>query len=133
MVAREAKPLAPSAWLWARNATGARIRYAELLRRVVRVPDPCLDVHGEWLIRRLAPDCSRIELASLPRGRDESRLLWMMGWETANMHLGTPSQRRRILADLARRKNAWLAKAAGRMLEAVTRDWRKWCKIVRED
>ena len=133
MVAREAKPLAPSAWLWARNAPGSRIRYAELLRRIVRVPDPCLAVHGEWLIRRLAPDCSRIELASLPRARDESRLLWMMGWETANMHLGTPSQRRRILADLGRRKNAWLAKAAGRMLDAMTRDWRKWCKIVRDD
>jgi uncharacterized protein (DUF2252 family) len=133
LVAREAKPLAPSAWLWARNAEGARIRYMELVHRAVRVPDPCLAVHGRWLIRRLAPDSSRIELASLPRGHDENRLLWMMGWETANLHLGTPSQRRRVLADLARRKTTWLAKAADRMLEAVTRDWRKWCKITRED
>jgi len=133
MVAREAKPLAPSAWLWARNAPGSRIRYMELVQRAVRVPDPCLAVHGHWLIRRLAPDSSRIELASLPHGRDEGRLLWMMGWETANLHLGTPSQRRRVLADLSRRKAAWLAKAADRMLEAVTREWRKWCKIARDD
>ena len=133
MIAREAKPLAPSAWLWSRDTPGARIRYAEILQRAVRVPDPCLSVHGNWLIRRLAPDCSRIELASLPRGQDQGRLLWMMGWEAANMHLGTPSQRRRILADLGRRKNAWLAKGAHRMLDAMTREWRKWCKIVRDD
>ena len=133
MVAREAKPLTASAWVWASGARAARPRYAEIVRRAVRVPDPCLAVHDDWLIRRLAPDCSRIELASLPRGHDESRLLWMMGWETANMHLGSPSQRKRILADLGRRKPAWLAKASTRMHEAVARDWRKWSKATRED
>jgi hypothetical protein len=134
MVAREAKPLAPSAWLWARNPRVTRgLHYTTLIRRAVRVPDPCLSVHGQWLIRRLAPDCSRITLGSLPRGHDESRLLWMMGWETANMHLGTPAQRRAILADLGRRKSAWLAKAAVRIGESVTRDFRKWGKLVRDD
>jgi hypothetical protein len=133
-VAREAKPLAPSAWLWAQNPRSARgLHYLTLIRRAVRVPDPCLSVHRQWLIRRLAPDCSRIELASLPRGQEESRLLWMMGWETANMHLGTPAQRRPILADLARRKRNWLAKAAERMAESVTRDFRKWAKSARDD
>lgn len=127
-IAREAKPLAPSAWLWARGLKLTAPRYGELVRRSVRVPDPFLAVHGTWLIRRLAPDCSRIELASLPRGRDESRLLWMMGWETANMHLGTPGQRKAILADLKSRKGTWLTKAAGRMALAVERDWRKWRK-----
>jgi uncharacterized protein (DUF2252 family) len=134
MVAREAKPLTSSAWLWARGgARPAAPRYAEILRRAVRVPDPFLAVHGSWLVRRLAPDCSRIELGSLPRGHDENRLLWMMGWETANMHLGTPAQRKRILAHLGAHKGAWLAKAAGRMAEVLERDWRKWCKVVRED
>jgi Uncharacterized protein conserved in bacteria (DUF2252) len=133
MVAREAKPLAPSAWLWAHAGRAVRPRYAAIVRSAVRVPDPCLSIHGEWLIRRLAPDCSRIRLASLPRGHDESRLLWMMGWETANIHLGSPGQRRAILADLARRKNAWLPKSAARMAETVARDWRKWCKIARDE
>jgi uncharacterized protein (DUF2252 family) len=128
MIAREAKPLAPSAWLWARNLKLRAPRYLELLARAVRVPDPFLAVHGQWLIRRLAPDCSRIELASLPRGSDESRLLWMMGWETANMHLGTPGQRKAILADLKARKGTWLTKAAGRMALAVEHDWRRWRK-----
>ena len=128
MVAREAKPLAPSAWLWAQELPLVPPRYRELIARAVRVPDPFLSVHGKWLIRRLAPDSSRIELASLPRNRDEDRLLWMMGWETANMHLGTPAQRQPILADLRRRGTRWLSPAAHRMVQLVERDWRKWRK-----
>lgn len=128
MVAREAKPLAPSAWLWARGGRPRTTHYGEIIDRPLRVPDPCLTLHGEWLIRRLAPDCSRIELSSLPRSRDEDRLLWMMGWETANMHLAGPGQRRRILADLRERSGRWLGKAAGRMAQAVERDWRRWRK-----
>jgi uncharacterized protein (DUF2252 family) len=128
MIAREAKPLAPSAWLWASHARLGRPLYAQIIGCAVRVPDPCLSIHGKWLIRRLAPDCSRIELASLPRGQDEGRLLWMMGWETANMHLGTAGAARRILRDLAARKGNWLVKAAGRMAQSVERDWRNWRK-----
>jgi uncharacterized protein (DUF2252 family) len=128
MIAREAKPLAPSAWLWASAARLRRPRYLELIRRAVRVPDPFLHVHGIWLLRRLAPDCSRIELPSLPRNNDESRLLWMMGWETANMHLATPQQRPRILADLEARRSGWLVKAAARMAQELERDWRRWRK-----
>jgi hypothetical protein len=128
MIAREAKPLAPSAWLWGRHERLRAVRYAELIGCAVRVPDPFLEVRGKWLIRRLAPDCSRIELTSLPRGHDERRLLWMMGWETANMHLGTPGERQHILADLGKRKGSWLAKSAERMAQALERDWRSWRK-----
>jgi uncharacterized protein (DUF2252 family) len=129
MLAREAKPLAPSAWLWAQRARLLPPRYREIIGRAVRVPDPFLRVHGKWLIRRLAPDGSRIELASLPRNHDEDRLLWMMGWETANMHLGSAGQARAVLADLDGRKSNWLSAAAARMAQAVERDWRKWRKL----
>jgi hypothetical protein len=103
-------------------------RYREIIARAVRVPDPFLGIRGKWLIRRFAPDGSRIELASLPRNRDEDRLLWMMGWETANMHLGSARKARAILADLRARKRSWLAGAAARMAQAVERDWREWRK-----
>ncbi len=128
MVAREAKALAPSAWLWASGGRLRPSRYGEIISRALRVPDPCLALQGEWLIRRLAPDCSRIELSSLPRSRDEDRLLWMMGWETANVHLASPGQRRRILADLRQRGRRWLGKCSARMAAAVERDWRRWRK-----
>jgi uncharacterized protein (DUF2252 family) len=131
MIAREAKPLAPSAWLWAHGLKLRPPRYMELVRHAVRVPDPFLAVHGKWLIRRLAPDCSRIELNSLPRGHDENRLLWMMGWETGNMHLASAAARKPILADLAKRKSSWLAKACERMAQSVERDFRRWRKHQR--
>ena len=126
LVAREMKALAPSAWLWADGTPLRAPRLAEVLDRAVRIPDPFLSVREGWLVRRLAPDCSRIDLASLPRERDERRLLWMMGWETANVHLGTPRARRRILDDLGSRRGAWLAEAARRMVREVEREWTQW-------
>ena len=79
-----------SAWRWARSPKpGRSIWYEELLTRSRRCPDPFVRVRGRWIIRRLAPDCSRIELSSLPEEHDACRLLHCMGWETANIHLGS--------------------------------------------
>ena len=94
------------------------------MRGAVRVADPFLSVRAGWVVRRLAPDCSRVELARLARIDDECRLLWTMGWETANVHLGTPRQRRSILRDLSRRRGGWLAKAARTMRNLVLEDFR---------
>ena len=82
--------------------------------------------HGHWLVRRLAPDCSRIELASLPKERDEARLLYDMGWETANMHFGSPAAIAKVKKDLASRKGRWLHKAAKSMHKATLKDWQQW-------
>jgi hypothetical protein len=96
-IAREAKALAPSACTMADG--GGKIQYEEILRRSVRCPDPCVAVRGAWLVRRLAPDCSRIALNALPKKRHEEQLLEAMGWETANVHLGS-SDARALRADL---------------------------------
>jgi hypothetical protein len=127
-VAREAKELTPSACLWERGkaAVGHRTRYGKILDRAVRVPDPFVRPYEGWLLRRLAPDCSRIELASLPAHRDEERLLYSMGWETANIHFGTPRAISAIKRDLAKRRGNWLHKAAKAMFRATERDWREW-------
>ncbi|HEY3785186.1 MAG TPA: DUF2252 family protein [Steroidobacteraceae bacterium] len=127
-IAREVKPLVASSWSWMHEAGVGRLRYMEIIRRAVRVPDPFLSVRDGRVVRRLAPDCSRIELQSVAGIRDECRLLWMMGWETGNVHLGTPRQRKVILQDLARSKPDWLLKAARRMREATLEDWRQWCE-----
>ena len=127
-IAREAKRLTPSACVWARGelAEGHLTRYGKILDRAVRVPDPFVHAYDGWLLRRLAPDCSRIELASLPGNRDEERLLYSMGWETANIHFGTPRAIPAIKRDLTRRPGNWLHKAAKAMLRATERDWREW-------
>ena len=126
-VAREAKALFESARVWANGMKGQRkILYEEILTRAVRVPDPCVRLRGGWIVRRLAPHCCRIELASLPRERDETRLLLAMGFETANVHLGTRNAIQAVRRDLKRRPAGWLAAAAKEMLKATMEDWRKW-------
>ncbi len=141
-VAREAKALAPSACtlavsanggrgrmvrraLWVLSGTAGKIHYDAILRRGVRCPDPCVRVDGAWLVRRLAPDCSRVKLNELPRKRDEARLLSAMGCETANVHLGTPGSRA-IRADLKRRDKHWLYDSARRLADAIDDDWHDW-------
>ena len=126
-IAHEAKALAPSAWEWAHPGhSGGRMHYLEIIAGAVRCPDPLVDVREGWLIRRLSPDCSRIELWMLPKRRDEARLLKAMGWEAGNIHLGTRGAGKAILVDLTRRKQGWLRDAATQMARLVRADWKDW-------
>src|SRR5581483_8414733 len=122
-VAREAKALAPSACFWAEREEGsAPIQYQQILDRAVRCRDPFVRLQKRWIVRRLAPDCSRIELTALPKERDELRLLHAMGWETANIHLGT-GKPKTLLADLKKRPQGWLLKASRAMEKTVIDDF----------
>jgi Uncharacterized protein conserved in bacteria (DUF2252) len=126
-VAREAKALTPSALQWlSPNRVPAEILYAAILRRAVRCPDPYVQMRGHWIVRRLSPHCSRIELETLGTSREECRLLESMGRETANIHLGTEEKRRLILKDLSNRKGNWLLGAAQAMADSMEKDWRVW-------
>jgi hypothetical protein len=125
-VAREAKALAPSACVWAEKGKGtAPILYQEMLDEAIRCRDPFVRLQKRWIVRRLAPDCSRIELSALPRERDEMRLLQAMGWETANIHLGT-GKAKTLLADLKARPSGWLLRAARAMEKAVLDDFEQY-------
>jgi hypothetical protein len=130
LVAREAKALAPSAWAWARGERPASICYARIVTGAVRVPDPALSVHASgargWVVRRLAPHCARITLADLPRRRDEDRLLHAMGYETANVHLGTKGAREVIRRELGNRKERWLRELVARLADQVRADCDAW-------
>ncbi len=138
-IAREAIALVPSSACWAHGLEFQKndsqkyegppeILYQTIINRAVRCPDPFVQLRGRWIVRRLGPHCSRIELASL-RGPDtELRLLHAMGWETANIHLGTPLARKSILNHLRKQKGKWLHQAAAAMLTAVRDDWEVWKK-----
>lgn len=126
-IAREAKALVPSACVWACGGKGPKtILYQNVLDHAVRCVDPFVRLHENWIVRRLAPDCSRIELASLPEERDEIRLLHAMGWETANIHLSDPEAVKAVRADLKKQKESWLRDAAKDMVKATKRDWEDW-------
>jgi hypothetical protein len=123
-VAREAKALIASSCAWAAGKPPRTKSFAaQLLERAVRSRDPTLAVRGNAIVRRLAPDGSRVELGDLPRRRDNASLIGAMGLETANVHLGsaTPSTLRRALRTLP--KN-WLADGAQAMLDQVLKDQR---------
>ena len=125
LIAREAKAVTNSAWNWQRGGRSP-IKYSRVLRHAVRLPDPSLRVHEGWVVRRLAPDCRKIEFKEVPRRVDLLGLLRLMGWETANIHLGSRRQRKRILTDLKQRKNKWLENATDLMTEMTIEDWREW-------
>jgi hypothetical protein len=127
-VAREAKALVPSAYLWARGTdTGPiEIFYQAILSQARRAWDPFVLLRGLWIVRRLAPDCTRISLTELPAERDEARLLHAMGWEAANIHLGTIDAIPAVRRDLERQPQDWLQTAAEAMAKVTVEDWAEW-------
>jgi hypothetical protein len=125
-VAREAKELTTSAWLFVHpGKRKTKLFYQEILERSIRCPDPFAKLCGRWMLRRLAPDCSRIELASLPATHDAVKLLFAMGWETANVHLGSVKAAV-LVRDLEKRPSGWLHRAAEEMFESTAHDWQEW-------
>jgi len=124
-VAREAKALTLSAAAWAQSKTNGPFCGA-ILAGAIRSPDPFFKVHDAWIVRRLAPDCRRLEIAALSRVEDEEWLLHAMGFETANVHLGAAGARRSIARHLADFQKKELRKAATTMQDALARDFRLW-------
>ena len=102
-IAREVKQLAPPASLWATGKGSRQIRYGEILKNSVRCGDPFLRQQDNWIGRRLSPSNSRIEIVDLPKEKDVERLLHAMGFETANIHLGS-IQRKKLKKALERIK-----------------------------
>lgn len=131
-VAREAKALTPPAT--ARLATGrvSVSRFGELMARAIRCPDPFLRVDGAWIVRRLAPRCSRIELKMLSNIDDERLMFESMGAETANIHCGTMEARDSILQWLETQESNWLEEAAQIMVKSCRDDWKSWRKAFRK-
>jgi hypothetical protein len=125
-VVREAKQLTPSAWIWTQQLRSYEILSRKLVESAIRIRDPHVHFAEHWIVRRLAPDCCHIEIQSLPEERDEERLAYYMGWETANIHFGSGKAVAAVRSDLARRKGRWLHKAAKAMQRVTLDDWRLW-------
>ena len=131
-IAREAKALCASACVWAGYRGGdPTTMYEQALTAAVRAMDPFVRIKKDWVIRRLAPYCSRVDLASLPKQREESRLLRAMGFELANVHLGTKGAAKKITADLKNRPKKWLHKASLSMKTATEKDFEEWKKSAK--
>lgn len=124
-VLREAKAAVPSAWDWA-QAKGTRpLRILDVARGRHRSPDAALDVIDGFVVRRIAPDARKLDLADVSRvGRGE-HLLAAMATEIGAIHA---AHRRSplIVEDLARRSAGWLLSAMERAEAAVRSDHAAW-------
>lgn len=125
-VAREAKAIVPSAFAWAERPKEQKLFYNAILKRAVRSPDPFTKCKNGWLIRRLAPHCSKIDLADFARPRDEVLILTAMGSETANVHLGASAIAPSFRRDLKRLGRHWLYESALKMRDITLADWKNW-------
>jgi hypothetical protein len=128
-IAREAKALVPSASYWAGDRDApAEILYQTIINKAVRCPDPFVHLYGQWIVRRLSPHCSRIELNGVEVHGSEMRLLYSIGREIANIHLGTRNAVKDILRHARKQKRRWLHETTQAMLERVFTDWKTWKK-----
>jgi hypothetical protein len=124
--AAESKALLPSAADFAAGKGTPASHLTEIMDSAVRDPDPYVGVRGNWVVRSLAPNRTKIELGELTHKGDELRLLYSMGYETANVHLGTRGAADAILKDLGQRNNSWLVDAARTMTKSVQSDQSAW-------
>jgi hypothetical protein len=130
LIVREVKQIPGPASMWLRPSRKRPRGLPELIANA-RGPaaDPWRRQSGKWVVRPLAPDATRLELASLRRKHDEEALLRSMGAEAGNVHLtvhpgaSRPAALRRH-AD--RRPPGWLRTAAEKMAALTERDYDVW-------
>ena len=129
---REGKAIVPSAFYWLQDRSKMLSQTGTLLQRAIRYPDPHYQIHDKWLVRRIAPDALKIELPTSQRDRRLAlapMLLRLMGFETANIHLGSraPANLIHSLDSLARKAGSrWLEVATEKMVQATHRDHQVW-------
>jgi hypothetical protein len=124
-LAREGKALVASAAVWAQGRPARESFVAEIVAHAVRCRDPQFTVQGCWLVRRLAPDCTKLELFDVPKRREE-QFLFAMGREIANIHLGTCEAVPSVLKHLKKLPGDWLEEAAHEGAKKVMKDWTVW-------
>jgi hypothetical protein len=119
-LAREAKALVPSCF----SAFGSVDRGPADPLRVMqgphRSPDPKLFRTKSVIVRRLAPDSTKLD--DDRRQRVIPDLLEAMGQETANIHGISGRLISDIEADLETRRNDWLGKAADNVVKCTNED-----------
>jgi hypothetical protein len=126
-IALEAKILVASACVWANEGKNQEtIYYPRIMENSVRCQDPYVQARQNWRVSRLSPDSSPVEIETLPKKRDEDRMLNKMGWEAGNVHLGSKRSVKPVQYDLRKRRANWLRVAAKEMARVVSKDWKEW-------
>jgi len=123
-ILREAKALVPSAWTWAHGKQPSGL--LKLARGEYRAPDPFLDIHGKFVVRRLAPDSRKIELNEQAATHVEGQFLQAMTFDLASVHAAGSVGVDVLRHDLKKRPRNWLYDAAKTAAAAVEKDFEDW-------
>jgi uncharacterized protein (DUF2252 family) len=127
-IVREAKALVPSAWYWARDTQLSHTHLMELATGPHRAPDPHLHVRDGYIIRQIAPDARKIDLAEIADATLTVKLLEAMGFDLGAIHAADAAQASRIKAHLKKMDDDWLHQAAKDVTAAVRKDFEEWKK-----
>lgn len=125
-VASEAKVILPPATDFAEGKIGGASNSLSIMQAAVRAQDAAISIGDGWVTRRLSPSRIKVDLAKLKSASDERLLLYAMGFETANVHAGTPNTAARLLSDLSKRNSNWLSEAAESMTKSTEQDFKEW-------
>jgi uncharacterized protein DUF2252 len=120
-VVREAQALVPSAWAWSHERRG-RSRFLDVAYGPFRSPDPHLRCEAGCVLRRVAPDSRKIEIAQVQVGGLTEDLLAAMAADLASVHAAS-GKSSRIAEDLDTRPDAWLQEAAAAAKAATQQDF----------
>ncbi len=130
LIVREAKQIPGPASTWTsptHSQIGGLSGAIEASRGVAG--DPSRRQSRKWVLRALAPDATRLELASLRQRHGEAELLHSMGQETANIHriaLSGAAGPKALRRDDGARDSHWLHHGAEVMVKLTERDWAAW-------
>jgi hypothetical protein len=125
-IAREAKALVTSAWSRAHGRSNREGRSSEIANGRFRPLDPWYRIKNNVVVRRLSPNNRKIEVEIGESTLFTSDMLQTMGFELANVHLGTAERRDAIKRDLEKRKRGWLTANARKASDATTQEYKDW-------
>lgn len=128
-IVREAKALLPSAWSVTNGVRDAKILSGEISAGRYRSPDPWQSVAGGVVTRRLSPNNRKIEAGTSDFRLHGQKMLSAMGFELANVHLGTDGDAAAISKDFGARNAKWLASEVEKAATIVLADYKQFKKI----
>ncbi|HMU82249.1 MAG TPA: DUF2252 family protein [Leptospiraceae bacterium] len=127
-IVREVKANCPPS----QNAFGsvAESLRARILENRPTSPDPFLLDASDYTVRRLAPDCTKIEISLIGKTSDQIRLLASMGREISNVHCmrveSGLSAADSISSHLKSAPDRWLYHAACTMADRIASRQKTW-------
>ena len=125
-IVREAKALVRSAWSRAHGLSNRELRVGEIANGRYRPLDPWYRIKNNVVVRRLSPNNRKIEVEKGKSTLFTSDMLQTMGFDLANVHLGTAERRDAIKRDLENRKRGWLTANARKASDATTQEYKDW-------